>query len=269
MTATEPDGVSLDAGDRDLFLPAELAPKDVSVGDRIDVFVYTDHDGAPRATTETPLAVLGEVAPMRCVAVTRAGAYLDWGLPKDLFVPHKEQETPLVEGRRYVAAVCLDDRTGRLMASTRVARHLDYERPDVEPGEEVEALVFGFIDAGAQVVVNRRYRGLIHRSQMHRELPMASVHTGYVALIRDDHRIDVELARRGARGNDDAQQVILDALHRAGGSLDLHDHSPPAAIKSALGLSKKAFKRAAGGLYRARRIVIEDTGIRLVDSADG
>lgn len=265
VTACDAEGVWLDGGERRLFLPSADAPSDVKVGDRVEVFIYADREGQPRATTAKPAAMLGEVAVLTCVAVTRGGAYLDWGMPKDLFVPAKEQDVPLVQGRRYVAAVCLDHRGERLIASTRVARHLDYDTPALEIGDEIEALVFGYIDAGVQVVVNRRYRGLVHRAQVHREMPLGSSHVGWVTHIRDDNRIDVELERRGALGSSDAQKVILAALERAGGALDLHDKSSPELIKERLGLSKKAFKRAAGGLYRQRRIVIDDEGIRLLD----
>lgn len=258
-------GVLLDAGDRELFLPSHLMPEGVGLGGAIDVFIYADGDGAPQATTRRPAALVGEAAFLECVTVTSAGAYLAWGIPKDLFVPRSESEGRLVEGRRYVAVVTLDARGERLIASTRVAHHLDYDVERFDVDQEVDVLVYGEIEAGVQVVVDRRHRGLIHRTVMHQALAIGSTHRGYVRNVREDNRLDIELTRRGAEGSADAQAVLIEALERAGGSLPLHDKSPPEAIAAAVGLSKKAFKRAAGGLYKQRRILIEDDGIRLVD----
>lgn len=257
-------GVLLGAGDRDLFLPSHLLEPNVAVGDRIEVFVYTDGEGAPQATTWQPAATLGEIAYLRCVAVTRSGAYLDWGVPKDLYVPPDQQTTRMVEGRRYVVAVCLDRKGERLMGSAHVAEHFDYDVDDVSPGQEVDLLVYGRTEAGIQVVVDRRYRGLIHNAHVHQKLTIGTALRGFIGNVRDDNRLDITLARPGVEGMKDAQETILAALKAAGGSLALHDRSPPAAIERALGISKKAFKRGVGGLYKARKIVIEDGGIRLV-----
>lgn len=259
-------GVLLGAGDRDLFLPSHLVERDVEVGDRIEVFVYTDGEGAPQATTWKPAAVLGEIAYLKCVAVTRAGAYLDWGVPKDLYVPPDQQATRMVEGRRYVVAVCLDRKGERLMGSAHVAEHFDYDVQHVSPGDEVDLLVYGRTEAGVQVVVNRRHRGLVHGSDVYRKLPVGTQLRGFVDNVRYDNRLDISLTRRGLEGMKDAQETILAALKAAGGSLPLHDDSSPQAIERALGMSKKAFKRGVGGLFKARKIVIEEDGIRLVGS---
>lgn len=259
-------GVLLGAGDRDLFLPSHLIEADVAIGDPLEVFVYTDGEGAPQATTWTPTAVLGEIAYLKCVAVTRSGAYLDWGVPKDLYVPPDQQTTRMVEGRRYVVAVCLDRKGERLMGSAHVAEHFDYDVESVTPGDEVDLLVYGRTDAGVQVVVNRRHRGLIHNSDVYRKLPVGTQLRGFVDNVRHDNRLDVSLTRRGLEGMTDAQETILAALKAAGGSLPLHDDSSPQAIERALGMSKKAFKRGVGGLYKARKIVIDEDGIRLAGS---
>jgi predicted RNA-binding protein (virulence factor B family) len=257
-------GVLLGAAGRDLFLPSHLVATDVAVGDRIEVFVYTDGEGAPQATTWQPAAILGEIAYLRCVSVTRAGAYLDWGVPKDLYVPPDQQIARMVEGRRYVVAVCLDRKGERLMGSAHLAEHFDYDVEDVAPGDEVDLLVWGRTDAGIQVVVDRRHRGLIHHTNVHRKLPIGTKLRGWVDQVRHDNRLDISLTRRGMEGMKDAQETILAALAAAGGSLALHDGSPPEAIERALGMSKKAFKRGVGGLYKARRIAIDEHGIRLV-----
>lgn len=258
-------GVLLGAGDRELFLPSHLLESPAAIGDRIEVFVYTDGEGAPQATSWRPAATLGEIEYLRCVAVTRAGAYLDWGVPKDLYVPPDEQETRMVEGRRYVVAVCLDRKGERLMGSAHLSEHFDYDVEDVAPGDEVDLLVYGRTDAGIQVVVDRRHRGLVHHSNVHQELPTGTRLRGFVDNVRHDNRLDITLTRRGIEGIEDAREAILAALKAAGGSLPLHDRSSPQEIERVLHMSKKAFKRGVGGLYKARRIVIDEDGIRLVE----
>lgn len=259
-------GVLLGAGEHELFLPSHLLEREVADGDRIEVFVYADRDGAPQATTWTPAATLGEIAYLKCVSVTRAGAYLDWGVPKDLYVPPDQQTTRMVEGRKYVVAVCLDRKGERLIGSAHLAKHFDYDVDDISPGDEVEILVHGHDDPGVLVVVDKRHRGLIHRSDVHRRLSVGDQLRGYVRTVRHDNRLDIGLTRVGLDGIADARQIILAALEAEGGYLALHDRSAPAEIERALGLSKKAFKRGVGGLYKARRITIEPDGIRLVET---
>jgi predicted RNA-binding protein (virulence factor B family) len=262
-------GLLLGAGERDLFLPSHLVPTGVEVGHRIEAFIYADHDGAPQATTHTPAAVLGEFAYLKCVSVTRAGAYLAWGIPKDLYAPPDEQEVKMEEGRSYVAVVCLDRKGERLIASTRLNAHFDYDVDDVQPDDEVDLLVYGHTNAGVQVVVDQAYRGLIHRPEVFQDLPIGTELRGYVRQIRDDNRLDIGLNRRGVDGIQDAQDAILAALRAAGGTLPLHDRSPPDEIERALGMSKKAFKRGVGGLYKAKRLVIGEASISLVDAEAG
>ncbi len=257
-------GVLLGAGDHDLFLPSHLVVRDVAIGQPIEVFVYTDREGAPQATTKVPLAILGDIAYLRCVSVTPAGAYLDWACPKDLYVPPDHQPTRMVEGRSYVVAVCMDRKGERLMGSGQLAEHFDYDVADVQPGAAVDLLVHGHSDAGVHVVVNRRHRGLIHRSDVYQKLAVGDELQGFVRQIRDDNRLDIGLTRPGFGGIQDAQATILAALRAAGGSLPLHDGSSPEAIERALHMSKKAFKRGVGGLYKAEKIAIDQQGIRLL-----
>ncbi len=261
-------GVLLDAGRTDLFLPTKLLPDSVEVGQDLRVFIYVDRDGAPQATTASPAAALGAFASMPCVAVTSAGAYLDWGLPKDLYVPPQEQAQRLVEGRHYVAVVCLDKKKERLIGSTHLASHFDYDVAAIEVDDEVELLVYGRTDAGVQVVVDQRHRGLIHASDVYGSLPVGTQRQGFVRQIRHDNRLDIALQRRGRGGMLDAQTVILEALHTAGGTLPLHDRSDPDEIERRLGMSKKAFKRGIGGLYKARKIVLQDRGIALAPPSE-
>ena len=257
------DRITLRAPDRTLVLPAREAPAQAKAGDSLRVFVYEGRDGTPQATTVPPAAALGEFACMRCVSVTKAGAYMDWGLPKDLYVPPFEQAQPIEEGREYVVFVTLDRKRERLIGSTHVATHLDYDVEDVEIDQQVDLLVYGKIDAGVQVVVDQRHRGLVHHSDVYAPMRVGEQHTGYVREIRDDNRLDIRLKRRGKAGMLDAQATVLQALEAAGGFLPLHDRSDPAEIKRHLGMSKKAFKKGVGTLYKARTIVLRVDGIAL------
>lgn len=261
-------GVLLDGFGTDLFLPMHQCDDDVAVGDVVRVFVYVDHDGAPQATTHEPLVTVGEFAYCKCVSVTQAGAYLEWGIPKDLYAPPAEQTKPMKEGQRYVVAVCLDRKGERLIASGQLSKHFDYDVSALGVDDEVELLVYAHSELGALVVVNRRHRGLIHNSDVYGRLPVGSKHRGFVRVVRDDNRLDVVLSRRGVAGIRDAEATILAALQRAGGTLDLHDRSPPEKIERALGLSKKAFKRAVGGLYKAGRVTLGKERITLVTAPD-
>ncbi len=264
------EGALLGAHGRDLLIPREQLPANALVGQRLRVFIYVDRDGLPQATTTAPAAALGGFARMRCAAITQAGAYMDWGLPKDLYIPPYEQAQRMELGHDYVVTVCLDRRKERLIGSTHLASHFDYDVRAVLEDDEVELLVYGSNDAGIQVVVDQRHRGLVHHSDVYGRMPVGAVRTGYVRQIRDDNRLDIALKPRGKAGMLDAQDTVLQALEAAGGFLPLHDRSDPAEIERALGMSKKAFKRGVGGLYKARRIVLQDGGIALApaDEAD-
>lgn len=262
VTNVDDRGVTLEHGH---FLPSRLAPSSVVVGQRVRVFAYLDRHGETQVTIQRPAATLGQFAYLECVSMLRAGAYLDWGMPKDLYVPVEEQEARMVEGRKYVVVVCTDPTGEHLFASARLTRHFDYDVDDVCLDDEVDLLVYGHGEAGVQVVVNQRHRGMIHHSQAYRPLRVGDELRGYVSQVREDNRLDIVLARRGVEGIVDARAHILDALRAAGGRLALHDNSSPHEIKQALGMSKKAFKRGVGGLYKARRITIDDQGITLVE----
>lgn len=268
VSETTGDRITLRAQDRSVHLPTSEAPPDLEAGAQLRVFIYEGRDGSIQATTVSPAAALGEFASMRCVSVTNAGAYMGWGLPKDLYVPPFEQAQRMEEGRDYVVYVMLDRKGERLIGSTHVATYLDYDVEEVDVDQEVELLVYGKIDAGVQVIVDQRHRGLVHHSDVYGRMPVGSQHTGYVREVRGDNRLDVRLKRRGKAGMLDAQATVLQALEAAGGFLPLHDRSAPAEIEKHLGMSKKAFKRGVGVLYKARTIVLRDDGIALAPKPD-
>lgn len=268
VTRLVPTGVLLAARDRELLVPTSQLSGELQVGDRLRVFLFEGREGNLEATTVTPAAALGEFACMRCVSVTHAGVYMDWGLPKDLYIPPFEQAQRMEEGREYVVFVTLDRKRERLIGSTHVATHLDYDVEDIEADQEVNLLVYGKIDAGVQVIVDQRHRGLVHHSDVYGPMKIGSQHTGYIREIRGDNRLDVRLKRRGKAGMLDAQTTVMEALEAAGGFLPLHDRSAPAEIEKQLGMSKKAFKKGVGTLYKARTIILRDGGIALAPKAD-
>ncbi len=256
-------GAVLTDGELEVLLPKHAGPNALGAGDSIDVFVRTETDGTLVATTQKPHACVGEVAYLTAVDVTPHGAFVDWGLDKELFVPFAEQEAHLRKGGKYPIVVRLDDRGERIIGSTRLARWFEADIRRFVVGQAVSVLVYRFSDLGAQVVVEHRYSGLVHRSDIFGELMLGQSLTGYVRTVRGDGKLDIVLRAPGSRGRDQDVTTLLAALEAAGGQLPIHDDSSPREIERAVNMSKKAFKRAAGNLLRERRITLSKTGISL------
>ncbi|NOY91430.1 MAG: GntR family transcriptional regulator [Deltaproteobacteria bacterium] len=258
-------GVYLGRDGEELLLPNRVVPEGIELGQTLRVFVYKDSEDRPIATTKEPKAVVGDFALLEVVDLSPHGAFLDWGLDKDLFAPFKEQHRRLVLGERLVFAVSLDERTDRVIASSQLRTFFDYDVSEVQADDEVELLVYDHNELGALVVVDGRHTGLVYRGEASRELRVGDELSGYVKLVRPDNKLDIRLQRTGRDAIDDATQALLDALREAGGFLPLHDKSPPEEIRARLSLSKKAFKRALGGLYKARRVELRPDGVKLRD----
>lgn len=262
-------GVFLNASEHgdpkdDILLPNKYVPSDLAVGDEIDVFVYNDSHERPVATTLTPPVQRDEFATLQVAAVSDAGAFLDWGLEKDLFVPFREQARPMQVGRWYVVFVYLDEQTNRLVASSRINRFLDPNVSDLYEGEEVQLLAYEATDLGLNVIINNRYKGLVYHNEIFRTVRPGDALIGYIKRVRDDNHVDVSLQRPGFEGVEPNARRILTELRAEGGFLPLTDSSPPEAIYKTLEMSKKTFKKAIGTLYKERKITIEEGGIRLV-----
>jgi len=256
-------GVYLGTEDDTVLLPERYVPGGTEVGDHLRVFVYNDSEDRPVATTLTPAATLRRVAAMEVVDTTEHGAFVDWDLAKDLFVPHREQLRKMAVGERHVVQVRRDPQTDRLMGSSRLHEFFDHDVRHLQVGRQVALLVYDLTDFGARVIVDERYAGLIHDADLPERPEIGDELIGYIALIRRDHKVDVTLDQRGRGATLDAQELILEALARTG-FLPLHDKSPPGEIAARLDMSKKSFKAAIGGLYRRRLIALEDDGIRLL-----
>ena len=254
-------GAWLDAEDEKVLLARSECPPELCPEAEIEVFIYLERGNRRCATTRFPIAQIGEFALLQCRAVGPHGAFLDWGLPKDLLVPFAEQAGKMLEGRRYLVRIC-HDAANRPIGSSRLEKFLELENSDLREGEEVDLLLWTFTDLGAKVIVNNRYQALLYRDDLPRGLKCGDRISGYVQRIRPDGRIDVTLRRPGLAGVRDAREVVLDALAEDG-FLPLGDQSPPEQIRNRLGLSKKVFKKALGGLYKDGLIELGDLETRL------
>lgn len=261
ISRIEVKGAWLDGQGTEILLPRSQCPADIRVGMDLDVFVYRDSSNSLMATTVMPAAQVGEFAFLKVCSTGPHGAFLDWGLPKDLLAPFQEQARKMEEGRRYLVRICLDGQD-RPIASSRLDKFLYKENRDLNEGEQVEVLVWAFTDLGAKVIVNNLYEAVIYKTDLSPDMTRGDRVTGYVARIRPDGRLDITLSRPGAAGVQDARATILEALAESG-SLPLHDQSPPELIRARLGLSKKAFKKAVGGLYKDKLIDLTHQGIKL------
>ncbi len=253
------------ASGEEVLLPNKYVPQDFREGDFINVFVYTDSEDRIVATTLQPHMERDEFGVLTVVSVTNIGAFLDWGLEKDLLVPHREQAEPMEVGRPYPVYLYYDKTTDRLVGSSRINKFLEEgTMPELDKGDEVSLLVYERTDLGHNAVVNNRYRGLLYASETFRVLRPGDQLVGYVKHIRDDFRIDLSLQKPGYEKVEPNAQHILDKLYEANGFLPLSDKSDPQVIYRTLEMSKKTFKQAIGTLYRERKILIEEKGIRLV-----
>lgn len=242
--------------------PAGLAP-----GQTLQVFVYPDGSGQLQATQQQPRAQVDEVAWLRVVEVGHAGAFLDWGLPKDLLVPYSEQKVRMVVGRSYLVRLFLDE-SNRVAATTHLDDFIQDQAFYYKAGQTVQLIIAEETDLGYKAVVDHRYWGMLYHNEIFQPLRKGQQLTGYIRRVREDQRLDLTL-HQGSHGGQvaAAAEKILATLHSHGGYMALTDKTPPETIYSLFGVSKKIFKQAVGGLYRQRRIVIEDAGIRLAPPA--
>ncbi|MDB6073846.1 MAG: GntR family transcriptional regulator [Verrucomicrobiaceae bacterium] len=265
-TRETPQGLYLDGGPLgEILLPGLYIPQGTVPGDLVEVFVYRDSEDRLVATTDVPLATVGEFALLRVVGVNRnIGAFLDWALPKDLLLPYREMENPVTEGEWIVVYVHLDARTERIYATTRLSQHLSKEPPTYTVGQPVDLIITRETPLGYVALVDRSYLGLLYRNLVPKPLRVGDYVQGYIVACRPDGKIDLTLESSGRSAVSSLSEQILETLERNGGRLDLDDDSPPEAIRAAFGASKKAFKQAIGQLYRSQRIKLEKPGVSLV-----
>ena len=247
----------------DILIPKRYLPEGCKPGDVIEVFIYLDSEDRIIATTEEPLATTGEFALLKVVSVTQVGAFLDWGLPKDLLVPFSEQKTKMQEGSWYVVYIYVDDESRRIVATAKLDKYLDNVPPEYYFGQEVQLMIHSKTDIGYKAIVNNIHWGMLYENEVFRTLKPGEQLTGYIKQVREDEKIDVSLQKPGIESAMDLSDKILLMLKEEGGFLPVTDKSSPETIYSVFGESKKNYKKAVGMLYKNRIITIEPDGIRL------
>ena len=259
-------GLYLDGGEHgEILLPTRYIPNDTKVDDEIEVFIYYDSEDRIIATTETPLAMVGDFSLLKVVSVNAIGAFLDWGLPKDLLVPFREQKQTMQEGRYYLVKVYFDKNSKRIAASAKLDSFLDNLPPNYKEGQEVDLIICNETELGYKAIVNKLHWGMLYKNEVFQPLERGQKIKGFVKKIRDDEKIDLNLTKSGYAKVDDISEKILDYLRNNKGFATLTDKSSPETIYNLFSVSKKAFKMAIGGLYKKGYILIEINGIRLVE----
>jgi len=259
-------GFFLDGGPLgEILLPGRYIPAGAGPGSELDVFVYRDSEDRLVATTETPLAMVGDFAFLRVLSVRPGlGAFLDWGLSKDLLLPRREQTGFLREGELLVVYVFVDPKSDRIVASARLDRWLNRTPPAYASEQQVQLLITGETPLGFNAIIENAHWGLLYRSGLAHPLRVGDTMNGFVREVRPDGKVDLALDRAGYVRVKPLSEHILEALAEGGGKLPFHDKSSPEEIREKFGVSKKAFKQALGALYRARRVVLDPAGIRLL-----
>jgi len=246
----------------EVLLPKKYS-KGMAIGDEVNVFVYKDSQDRPVATTEEPLIRLYEFAMLTVRDINPVGAFLAWGLEKDLLVPINEQKPRMKLGHTYLVYMYLDEKTNRLVASSRFNRFLDNSVLTVEEKQEVNVCIWEQTDLGVNVIVNSKHKGLIYQNELFQPVVTGEVYKGYIKKIREDNKLDVLLEREGYKKVMPNADRIMEKLEALGGFLPLTDKSDPDRIRAELGMSKKTFKQAVGALYKQRKIELEEEGLRL------
>lgn len=249
----------------EILLPQRYAPDNVTMNSFIEVFIYCDSEDRLIATTQTPYALVGQFAYLKVVSVSADGAFLDWGLPKDLLVPYREQKVTLQEGKSYIVAIFLDNLTSRIAASTKIEKYLNKTEINLVEEQEVDILISKETDIGYNAIINNAYSGLLYKSEVFQPLTKGMRCKAYVKKIREDNKIDLSLAKFGIEKFDDLAEQILFELRKNDGFLPLNDKSSAELIYQNFQQSKKTFKIAVGSLYKKRLIIIDNNGIRLTN----
>lgn len=258
-------GLYLDDGNEGILLPKRFVPPDARAGDDIKVFIYHDSDNRLIATTQIPYAVVGDITRMKVVSTTPQGAFLDWGLMKDLFVPKSQQRSFMRVGGEYLVKLYIDQQSGRTAATEKIASQLGNEELTVKEMEIVDLLVYRETELGYEMIINNKHLGLLHFNEAFKKLQPGDKLKGFVKKIRPDNKIDVMPGQPGYKRVEDELEKMLRLLNENDGYLPYHDKSEPDEIYAFFGMSKKTFKMTIGTLYKNKKIALTKTGIKLVD----
>lgn len=259
-------GAYLNDGKEGILLPKRFVPRGTKPGDELTVFVYHDSENRLIATTQHPHAVVGDFALMKVVGLSPHGAFLDWGLMKDLLVPKSKQISPMRLGGEYLVHLYIDEQTGRVAASQYIEHLLSNDELTVKEKDAVELIVYRKTEIGYSVIINKKHIGLLYFDEVFRELNIGDKADGFIKTIRPDHKIDVVLGKQGYHKVDDETETILRLLDQHNGYLPYHDKSDPDDIYRVFGMSKKTFKMTVGKLYKERKIELTKTGIKKAEA---
>ena len=260
-------GVYLDGGDSgEILLPTRYVPEGCKPGDLLNVFIYLDNEERLIATTLTPLVQVGQFAYLEVNWVNQYGAFLDWGLMKDLFVPFREQKMKMQVGRKYIVYVYIDEESYRIVATAKVDRYLSKQTAEYQPGEEVDILIWQKTDLGFKAIIDNKFGGLLYDSEIFTPLYTGMQLTAFVKQVREDEKIDLMLQKPGFEKVDSFAEELLLYIKEHGGTIQYTDKSSADEIYDVFGVSKKTFKKGIGELYKKRLIVLGDSSISLVKS---
>ena len=260
-------GVYLDDEKEGILLPKRFVPEGLQTGDNVRVFIYHDSEDRMIATTLEPKGVVGDIVKLRVVDVTQQGAFLDWGLMKDIFVPKSQQMLRMIPGGEYLVKIYIDERTGRVAATEKIDQFLSNDIITVKEMEMVDLVVYRRTDIGYLVIINNQHTGVLHFNEVFRDIETGDKFKGFIKKITPENKIDVVVGRPGYQKVEDETEKIIRLLQENNGYLPYHDKSDPDDIYSFFGMSKKTFKMTTGNLYKQRKIVFTKTGIKLSEEA--
>lgn len=260
-------GLYLDGEDLgDILLPKQYIDQKYEIDSYMDVFIYLDSEDRFIATTERPIAQVGDFALLECVGVNEGlGAFVDWGLPKDLLVPKREQLSDMMRGSSYMVYIYVDERSNRLAATAKTNKYLDLELPKFEENEEVDIIISGRTDLGYKAIINKAFTGVIYQNEVFQDLQRGMHLKAYIKKVRSDSKIDLSLKPLGSKGIDKSAEMVYNKLVANNGFMMISDKSPAEEIYETFEMSKKAFKKAIGTLYKQRMIIFKNDGIKLND----
>jgi len=257
-------GVFMDNGEEGILMPKRFVPPGTRIGDELNVFLYHDGEGRPIATTQTPLGVLGDIVKLKAVSVTPQGAFLDWGLMKDLFIPKSGMISFMRPMGEYLVKIVMDEQTGRVAATEKLERFLSNEVLTVKEKEEVNLLVYRQTEIGFEVIINNQHKGMLHSNEIYRPIQIGDHFAGFIKNILHENKIDVSAGKPGYQRVENEAEKILRLLNENNGYLPYHDKSSPEEIYEFFHISKKTFKMTTGNLYKQKKILFTDAGIKLV-----
>jgi uncharacterized protein len=256
-------GVFMDNGEEGILMPKRFVPPGTRVGDELNVFLYHDGEGRPIATKQTPLGVLGDIVKLKAVSVTPQGAFLDWGLMKDLFIPKSGMISFMRPMGEYLVKIVMDEQTGRVAATEKLERFLSNEILTVKEKEEVNLLVYRQTEIGFEVIINNQHKGMLHSNEIYRPIQIGDHFPGFIKNILHENKIDVAAGKPGYQRVENEAEKILRLLNENNGYLPYHDKSSPEEIYEFFHISKKTFKMTTGNLYKQKKILFTETGIKL------